>query len=204
MVLWEITLATAYFLGLKRTYRLVLKIQRRLISPNHPKIRQFFHERNRTVFDVALKVHKNIQQKDIQVGRSLGNWILRCLNKMKPAAQIGGPPPTKPPPPSGGNSSTNTTKRFSGSSHEKTTPGGSSRRFRTNGDRESDRNLFTSSRNTCPKPFPTIAMMMRPAKTAGTSNIPYRHLCFSGPQVSRRVGFEGVIRKDILQWMSQN
>ena len=41
MVLWEITLGTAYFLGLKRTYRLALKIQRRLISPKHPKIRQF-------------------------------------------------------------------------------------------------------------------------------------------------------------------
>lgn len=38
MVLWEITMGTAYFLGLKRTYRLALKIQRRLICP---KIRQF-------------------------------------------------------------------------------------------------------------------------------------------------------------------
>lgn len=43
MVLWEITLGTAYFLGLKRTYRLALKIQRKLISPKHPKIRQFAH-----------------------------------------------------------------------------------------------------------------------------------------------------------------
>ena len=43
MVLWELTLATAYFLGLKRTYRLVLKIQRRLISPKYSKIRQFLH-----------------------------------------------------------------------------------------------------------------------------------------------------------------
>lgn len=43
MVLWEITLATAYFLGLRRTYRLALKIQRRLISHKHPKIRQFAH-----------------------------------------------------------------------------------------------------------------------------------------------------------------
>ena len=43
MVLWEITLGTAYFLGLKRTYRLALRIQRRLISPEHPRIRQFLH-----------------------------------------------------------------------------------------------------------------------------------------------------------------
>ncbi|KAL6548061.1 hypothetical protein OROHE_009766 [Orobanche hederae] len=41
MVLWEITLGTAYFLGLKRTYKLALKLQRKLISPKHPKIRQF-------------------------------------------------------------------------------------------------------------------------------------------------------------------
>ncbi|KAK9215021.1 hypothetical protein WN944_007024 [Citrus x changshan-huyou] len=43
MVLWEITLGTAYFLGLKRTYRLALRIQPRVISPKHPRIRQFVH-----------------------------------------------------------------------------------------------------------------------------------------------------------------
>lgn len=43
MVLWEITLGTAYFLGLKRTYKLALKIQRRLIKPNHPKLRDFVY-----------------------------------------------------------------------------------------------------------------------------------------------------------------
>lgn len=41
MVLWEIALATAYFLGLKRTFKLALKTQRRLIAPTHPRIRQF-------------------------------------------------------------------------------------------------------------------------------------------------------------------
>ncbi|RWW52743.1 hypothetical protein BHE74_00040826 [Ensete ventricosum] len=41
MVLWEITLATAYFLGLRRTYRLALRIQRRVVGPRHPEIRQF-------------------------------------------------------------------------------------------------------------------------------------------------------------------
>ncbi|KAJ6389012.1 hypothetical protein OIU77_027379 [Salix suchowensis] len=41
MVLWEITLGTAYFLGLKRTYKLALRIQRRLISRKYPRIRQF-------------------------------------------------------------------------------------------------------------------------------------------------------------------
>ena len=43
MVLWEITLGTAYFLGLKRTYKLALRIQRKLVSPKYPKIRQFLH-----------------------------------------------------------------------------------------------------------------------------------------------------------------
>lgn len=43
MVLWEITLGTAYFLGLKRTYRLALRIQRRIVSPKYPKLRQFLH-----------------------------------------------------------------------------------------------------------------------------------------------------------------
>ncbi|CAM9001637.1 unnamed protein product [Rhodiola kirilowii] len=88
MVLWEITLGTAYFLGLKRTYKLALKIQRRLIKPKHPKLRDFVYRRVRTVFDVALKVHVNIQQRDLEVGRNLGNWILRWLDKMKPSAQI--------------------------------------------------------------------------------------------------------------------
>lgn len=44
MVLWEITLGTAYFLGLKRSYKLALKIQRRLVGPRHPKIRQFLQK----------------------------------------------------------------------------------------------------------------------------------------------------------------
>ncbi|MQM11573.1 hypothetical protein Taro_044477 [Colocasia esculenta] len=43
MVLWEITLATAYFLGLKRTYKLALKLQRRVVTPRHPKLRRFLH-----------------------------------------------------------------------------------------------------------------------------------------------------------------
>ncbi|KAJ6933167.1 hypothetical protein NC651_008552 [Populus alba x Populus x berolinensis] len=83
MVLWEITLGTAYFLGLKRTYRLAVRIQRRLISPKYPRIRQFVQRRTRAVFDVALKVHLNIQHRDIEVGRHLGNRILRWLDRME-------------------------------------------------------------------------------------------------------------------------
>lgn len=44
MVLWEITLATAYVLGLPRTYRLALRLQRRLISPKYPKLKDFVYK----------------------------------------------------------------------------------------------------------------------------------------------------------------
>lgn len=196
MVLWEITLGTAYFLGLKRTYRLALKIQRRLISPKYPKIRQFLQRRTRAAFDVALKVHQNIQQRDIEVGRNLGNWILRYLDKMKPSAQIRGTTCAKPP--SSGNSSTNMTKQISNSSPNQKT---------SSGFKDSDRHLFTSSRNTWSRPFPTIGMMMRPAKPVGT-NTTQRYLSFYGTEASRfrqgRGRFEGVIRKDIMEWMLQH
>ncbi|KAL7164826.1 hypothetical protein ACSBR2_040674 [Camellia fascicularis] len=92
------------------------------------------------------------------------------------------------------------TKQFTNSSHQKTP--GDLQRFSTSGDRESDRHLFTSSRNTLDKPFTTMAMMIRPVKLAGT-NIQYRHLSFSGREASshKRVACKGVIRKDIMQWM---
>uniref|UniRef100_A0A5B7B2H6 Uncharacterized protein n=1 Tax=Davidia involucrata TaxID=16924 RepID=A0A5B7B2H6_DAVIN len=204
MVLWEITLGTAYFLGLKRTYRLALRIQRRLISPKHPKLRQFSHRRTRAAFDVALKIHRNVQERDIEVGRNLGNWILRWLDRMKPSAQIRVSSPGKLP--SGGNANTNMTKQFTDSSNQKT-PGGFQRFGARNGDRESDRHLFTSSRSIWPKPSSSIAMMMRPAKPAGT-NMQYRHLSICSPEAMRlnygRSDFDGVIRKDIMQWMLQN
>ncbi|KAI9126580.1 hypothetical protein K1719_002176 [Acacia pycnantha] len=41
MVLWEFTVATVYFLGLNQTYRLALKLQRKIISVKHPNICQF-------------------------------------------------------------------------------------------------------------------------------------------------------------------
>ncbi|KAL9327337.1 hypothetical protein ACSQ67_007982 [Phaseolus vulgaris] len=70
MVLWEITLAAAYVLGLKRTYRLALRTQRRILAP---KIRQFLHRRTRAVFNVALKVNQTIQERDMTFGGSLSN-----------------------------------------------------------------------------------------------------------------------------------
>eukprot|EP01018_Ginkgo_biloba_P034850 Gb_41211 [translate_table: standard] len=95
MVLWELTLATAYVLGLKRTYKLALRLQRRLIPQRRPLVRQFVQRRTRAVFDVVLSVHKNIQDRDIEMGKSLGNWILQGLDRMKPSANIRGVTPAK-------------------------------------------------------------------------------------------------------------
>ncbi|XP_008238192.1 PREDICTED: uncharacterized protein LOC103336850 [Prunus mume] len=193
MVLWEITLGTAYFLGLRRTYRLALKIQRRLISPKHPKIRQFAHRRTRAVFDVAIKVHKSIQERDIEVGRNLGNRILRWLDRMKPEAQIRGPL-EKPP------TSASMMNKVN-SSHLKT-PGSS----QITRNQESDRHLFSTMTNMWSKPLPPITMMMRSRKPSGMIN-QYRHLCMNVPQPLRSNysagAFGGVIRKDIMQWMLQ-
>ncbi|KAG5592538.1 hypothetical protein H5410_043052 [Solanum commersonii] len=108
MVLWEITLGTAYFLGLKRTYKLFLRIQRKLISPKYPRLRDFAQRRTRAAFDMALTVHRKVQERDIEAGRNLGNWILRWLDKMKPSANIRG---------SDNNAITSATKQLRNSSH---------------------------------------------------------------------------------------
>ncbi|KAJ7943862.1 envelope glycoprotein [Quillaja saponaria] len=186
MVLWEITLGTAYFLGLRRTYGLALKIQRRLISPKHPKIRQF-----------VQRVHRSIQERDLEVGRNLGSWILRWLDRMKPSAQIRGSLPGKPH--TDANSSISMTKHMTNSLNLK--PGNAQ------STRESDKHFFTSSGNIWPKRFPTIAMMMRPPKPAGTTTH-YRHFYNSSPEAFRsnyrRNLYEGVFRNDIMQWMMRN
>ncbi|XP_004512497.1 uncharacterized protein [Cicer arietinum] len=195
MVLWEITLGTAYFLGLKRTYKLALRIQRKIVTPKYPKIRQFLHRRTRAVFDAAIKVHRNIQERDIEVGRNIGNFILRCLDRMKPSAQIRGPPQL---PVGGGSSRESMTKHATGTSNHK--PPGHSGLLK----KDSDRRLFTSS---TPKPFPTISRTTRPPNPAGTTTHG-RHLSTYSPEVLRqnyRVSWSGsVVRKDIMHWMLQN
>uniref|UniRef100_A0A6N2L6Y1 Dolichol phosphate-mannose biosynthesis regulatory protein n=1 Tax=Salix viminalis TaxID=40686 RepID=A0A6N2L6Y1_SALVM len=172
MVLWEITLGTAYFLGLKRTYKCFGRIQRRVITLNYPRIRQFVQRRTRTIFHVALKVHLNIQQRDIEVGRNLGNRILRWLDQMKPSAQIRGPSPEKPA--NDACSNTNVTNQVTNTSHLKASGIGQTSRCQ-----ESCRHLITSARSTWSKPFPSIAMMMRPSRPAGIFS-QYRHLSIQG------------------------
>ncbi|XP_058777477.1 uncharacterized protein LOC131651795 [Vicia villosa] len=195
MVLWEITLGTAYFLGLKRTYKLALRIQRKLVSPKYPKTRQFLHRRTRAVFDVAVKVHRSIQARDIEVGRNIGNFILRCLDRIKPSARIRGP---SQPSINGGNSKESMTKPTAGASNHK--PPSHSVPFK----KDSDRHLFTAL---TPKPFPSISRMMIPPNPAGTT-IHGRFLSTYTSDVFRqnyKVNWSGsVIRKDIMQWMLQN
>ncbi|KAG9139549.1 hypothetical protein Leryth_025119 [Lithospermum erythrorhizon] len=192
MVFWEITLGTAYFLGLKRTYRLALKIQRRIISPKHPKIRAFLYRRTRAMFDVALKVHKNIQDRDIEAGRNLGNWILRCLDKMKPSAEI------RPKNYSETNNKASSVGPLSDSSKNKSS--GSFKKFDPRSrNQDSDRHLFTASRNMFPKSFHPISMM-KPIKPA-ESIFQQRHFSISGQTMNSRKFGNGVIRKDIMQWM---
>ena len=156
----------------------------------------FFHSRVRAAFDIALKFHRNIQQRDIEVGRNVGNWILRWLDRMKPSAQIHGPPEKLPHGPS-----MNMTNHGMKSSNPKT-PG-----VQTSRNKESDLHLFSSSKNIWPKlPFSTIAMMMQHPRPAGTTT-QYRHLETNGSDLLslhyNRNGFDGVLRKDIMQWLLQ-
>ncbi|WCJ29088.1 hypothetical protein M5689_010747 [Euphorbia peplus] len=201
MVLWEITLATAYILGPKRTYRLASKLQRRSVSPKHVKIRQFLHRRTRAIFDVALSVHQNIQQRDIEVGRNFGNWILPRLYKMKPSAQIRGPQP--PHLPTNSSSKMNMSEQVSNSQLK--TPGSiQASRFK-----DSSRHLFTAARNMWSKPFPTITMMVQQQRLAKRV-AQCRNLFIQGPEmvssnfISRARGREGVLRKDMMEYIWQN
>ncbi|KAJ9548793.1 hypothetical protein OSB04_021336 [Centaurea solstitialis] len=110
---------------------------------------------------MAVKVHREVQQRDIEVGRNLGNWILRWLDRMKPGAQIR---PGKHTQCSNNNPAVK--KPLPDSSYQKP-PHTTS--YMRNKDGESNRRLFTSA-----KSYPTISMMMKPAEPVG-SNTHYRH-----------------------------
>ncbi|RZR84784.1 hypothetical protein BHM03_00011664 [Ensete ventricosum] len=197
MVLWEITLATAYFLGLRRTYRLALRIQRRVVGPRHPEIRQFLRRRTRSIFDVVVRVVQNIQHKDMGAGgRSTGNSVLRWLDRTKPSAQVGvhgGRPPI----------SSICIPKYAASRSQLLRTGRSIARITDQVKR--GRSFFTPW-NIPMKTFPTIGMMMQPMKPA-VLNGQYRHASHYIPNSSaighsRIIGRgEGVLRKDIAQWM---
>jgi len=148
--------------------------------------------RTRSVFDVAIKVHQKIQERDTEVGRNLGNLMLRWLNKMKPSAQVLGGSPTN------GASSSVMTKLPAGSSILKRPS------YYALFKRGSNKRLFTPSSSIWPKPFPTIASILRPPNPAGMTTH-YRNLSYYPPDAFRSNHNArwsgGVIRKDILQWL---
>ncbi|XP_038974686.1 uncharacterized protein LOC103714579 [Phoenix dactylifera] len=197
MVLWEITLGTAYFLGLRRTYKLALRIQRRIVGPNHPKIRQFLHRRTRSVFDVAVRVHQSTQQRPIEVGRNFGNWILRWLDRVKSSAQIRAQP----------------TRLLTCSNHIPKNVASSGHAFRYQRPifhskyQERKVRSFFAPWNIHLRSFPTIAMMMQPLRPAGM-NGQYRHASHYMPSSSaldyRIDRVQSIFRKDIAQWMLRN
>ncbi|TVU33557.1 hypothetical protein EJB05_25382 [Eragrostis curvula] len=192
MVLWELTAITAYFLGLKRTYRLALRIQRRLIGPNHPRIRDFVYRRTRDVFNVAVSVHKNIQQRDLEVGRNLGNAILRWLDRMKPSAEI------RPRPPGPPNGSSEHFRHLPSSSRS---AGAQKTTTKTSPNDSSEKMLF-SRLNIRPKSFPVLPTMTQPNKISASSQC--RRISYSpfpSVTVKRKLLMEGVFRKDIAQMM---
>ncbi|CAI5507555.1 unnamed protein product [Closterium sp. Naga37s-1] len=80
------------------------------------RAREQCSERTRAVFRVALTAVETIQHRDIEIGRSVGNFLLRFLDRMKPSAHIRGDGPHMP----GGSAATGGVH----SSHAPPTPGG--------------------------------------------------------------------------------
>lgn len=192
MVLWELTAITAYFLGLKRTYRLALRIQRRLIPPNHPRIRDFVYRRTRDVFNVAVSVHKNIQQRDIEVGRNLGNAILRWLDRMKPSAEIR---PRLPGPPNG------SSEQFRHVSSASRSAGAQKTASKASPHDSSGKMLF-SRLNIRLKSFPVLPTMTQPNRISASSQCRrISYTPFPSVTAKRKSLMEGVFRKDIAQLM---
>lgn len=135
------------------------------------------------MFDAALKVHRTVQERDIEVGRNLGNRILRFLDRMKPEAQIRGSPPPAP------KANTKQLNNSQGGVPKST-------------DKDSDRHLFTASRSFLPKTS-TISIMMKPTSPIG-HNIHYRQYGSGGSDFftvnNTRFGHGEVLRNDIRHW----
>lgn len=152
--------------------------------------------RTRSIFDVVVRVVQSIQRKDMEAGRSIGNSVLRWLDPTKPSAQVGvhsGKPPI----------SSICISKYAASRSQLLRTGRSIVRITDQVKR--GRSFFTPW-NIPMKTFPTIGMMMQPMKPAGL-NGQYRHASRYIPNSSAighsRIigGAEGVLRKDIAQWM---
>lgn len=126
-----------------------------------------------------MKVHREIQKRDIEVGRNLGNWILRWLDRMKPAVQI------QPP----GDTIRLPNKLWSAYSGPRITAPGFWYQ-------ESRRRLVNSSRNLLVTAYPTVSRLLR-RHVPVMNNIQYRRLVSGTNRMEN-----GVIRSDIMQWLS--
>lgn len=161
------------------------------------------HRRTQAIFNVVLKVHKNIQERDIEAGRTLGNGILRWLDHMKPSAQIRVAPKSI----TAGDNTVNTsiTKLAATSSFKKTLGN-----FQAKQSPMTDnRHMFTSSTNVWPKtPFPSLTTMLMQQARPSISGFQCRHMAVSSMGVMRSSlgsdGFHEVIRGDIKQWILRN
>ncbi|KAI3990033.1 hypothetical protein MKX01_013519 [Papaver californicum] len=167
------------------------------------EINQNSHQRTRAVFDMVVTVHKRVQERDLEVGRNLGNWILRWLDCMKPSAQICAIGPGRGPSSSSGNPSKHVPK------YGQLQPprNGETSSFGNSDSKSKGRRLFTSSMSFMPKSHPTWMKMIRPSNPI-RSNTQYMNLSTSAlgmstitNGISRK---EWVIKKDIIQWMLRN
>ncbi|GBG64967.1 hypothetical protein CBR_g48716 [Chara braunii] len=83
MVISEAVLAvTAYVLGLRRSYRLVRRLEGRLLR-SHPRTRNFVERRTRALFKFAASVAEKVRQKDSALGRKLGNALSRWSRRQR-------------------------------------------------------------------------------------------------------------------------
>lgn len=143
--------------------------------------------RTRSIFDVAVSVHKKIQERDLEVGRNVGNAVLRWLDRMKPSAQI------RPHPPG--------PEQYRHLSTMNKAAGAQKPASKTSTHDSSGKMLF-SPLNIRPKSFPILPTMMQSTRISASSQC--RRISSSPfPSVTarRKDMMEGVFRKDIAQMM---
>lgn len=160
------------------------------------------NRRVRGVFDVAVNVHKTVQQRDIEVGRNLGNWILRHLDRMKPTAEIRSSTcriPTTTATTTTNNNKSSILKRVTSFPLRYQKP-----IFKTTETETKSRLLFTPL-SIRPKSFPYLTSVMQQMRTPATNTQQFRLVSSQSTSVpisnTRMSRFGCVFRPDISQWM---
>lgn len=153
--------------------------------------------RTRDVFNVAVSVHRNIQERDLEAGRNLGSIILRWLDRIKPSAQI------RPHDhlPSSSKPVSAPLKVRKPSTSSKTPP-----------DSSSNGKVLFAPLNIRPKILSSVPItrIMGQGRLGGMNSHQFRHISVppyysvSRLGVERKGLVEGVFRKDIAQWMVQS